>query len=136
MKNFLALITCLIMLSIGTVQATESKGIERPEIAQSCIDVGTVSQLQVIQFNQVPDFEPIVCIDYRIPDTGQTVANIGKPDEQGIYKQMLQKQALNAKYRLIPDCTMEFIGKIKTKYITHYSYNFINTYSHPPLRNN
>lgn len=120
MKKILALITCLIMLCIGTIQAKESKVNEQTNIEQSCIDVGNVPQ---IQFNQVSDTGQIVTDSYTIK----------KPDEQSD-KYILQKDALCSLYRLIPDCPIEFIGKIKTKYITHYTCNFTNPYNHPPVQ--
>lgn len=123
MKEFLALITCLIMLCVGTIQAKESKVIEQSKIEQSCIDVGNVLQIQAIQSNQTPD-------------CGQIVTNytIKQSDEQSIKSYIIQKDALCSQYRLIPDCPMEFIGKIKIKHITHYAYNFCNPYNQPPSK--
>lgn len=123
MKKFLALITCLIMLCVGTIQAKESKVSEQPKIEQSCIDVGNVPQVQVIQLNQVPDTGQMVTDNYIIK----------RSDEQSD-KYIFQKDALYSQYRLIPDCQMEFIGKIKIKYITHYAYSFCNPYNQPPSK--
>ena len=111
------------MLCIVTVQAKESKVIEQPKIEQSCIDVGIVSQVQVIQFNQVPDVGQMVADSYIIKQSGE------QSD-----KQIFQKDALCGQYRLIPDCPMEFIGKIKVKYTTHYAYSFYNPYNQPPSK--
>lgn len=111
------------MLCVGTIQAKESKVSEQPKIEQSYIDVGIVPQVQVIQFSQVPDIGRIVTDSYTIKQS----------DEQRD-KCILQKDALCSQYRLIPDCPMEFIGKIKIKYITHYAYSFCNPYNQPPSK--
>ncbi|MDR2001393.1 MAG: hypothetical protein LBQ74_00010 [Prevotella sp.] len=123
MKKFLALITCLILLCIGTVQAKESKVSGQPKIEQSCIDVGKVPKVHFIGFNQ-------------ITDAGQTMPDsyIKRTEEQSIDQHILQKEALCCQYRLIPECQIEFIGKVKTKYITHYTCNFTNPYNHPPVQ--
>ena len=111
------------MICVGTIQAKESKVSEQPKIEQSCIDVGIVPQVQVVQFSQVPDIGQIVKDNYTIKRTDE------KSD-----KQIFQKDALCSQYRLIPDCPMEFIGKHKTKYITHYAYSFCNPYNQPPSK--
>lgn len=108
------------MLCVGTIQAKESKVSEQPKIEQSCIDVGDVPQVQVIQFSQVSDVGQMVTDSYIIKQSGE------QSD-----KQIFQKDALCGQYRLIPDCPMEFIGKIKIKYTTHYAYSFCNPYNQP-----
>lgn len=122
MKKFLGFMMCLIMLCIGTVQAKESKVREQPKIKQSCIDVGYVQLVQVIQLIQVPDVGQMVTDSYMI----------GSIDNQSIEKDILQKNALCSQYRYIPDCPIEFIGSHKVKYITHYTYTFCNPYNQPP----
>lgn len=112
------------MLCIGTVQAKESKVIEQPKIEQSCIDVGINLQVQVIQFDRVSDTRQIVTNSYTIE----------KQDKQSTDKQILQKDALYSRYIFIPDCKVEFIGKHRTKYLTHYAYSFCNTYNQPPSK--
>lgn len=144
MKKFLALITCLIMLCVGTIQAKESKVSEQPKIEQECIDVGKIQQVDYVnrfekQFKQADSvFMSKICkAYYRIPDTGYTITNIytvAKSDEQSDDSYILQKDALCSQYRLIPDCPIEIIGKIKVKYITHYAYSFYNPYNQPPSK--
>jgi len=122
MKKFLALITCLIMLSVGTIQSKESKIGEQPKIEQLCVDIGEIPQLQIIQFIQAPVLGQMIMDSYTIKQV----------DKQSIEKQLLQKDALCSQYRLIPDCTIEYISKHKTKYTTHYAYSFCNPYNQPP----
>lgn len=124
MKKFLGFMMCLIMLCIGTIQAQESKESKHPKIEQSCIDVGKVLQVETIQSNQVPDVGQMVTDSYII----------GYADNQSIEKDILQKNALCSQYRYIPDCPIEFIGRHKTKYITHYVYSFCNPCNQPPNR--
>lgn len=121
MKKFLALMVCLIMLCVGTIQAKESKISEQSRTEQMCIDIGEV-QTQVIQFDQVLDCRQMITDIYTIK----------KADEQSIHKYILQKDALYSRYMLIPDCLITFIGKDRIKYITHYSYKFSNLYNQPP----
>lgn len=154
MKKFLAIMMCLIV--IGTVQSKESKVIEQPKIEQECIDVGSVPQVQVMKFSYISDSGQTIYVNrfekqfkqadsvfmskickayYRIPDTGQTITNIytvAKSDEQSDDSYILQKDVLCSQYRIIPDCPVEIIGKIKVKYITHYAYSFHNQYNQPP----
>jgi hypothetical protein len=143
MKKFLALITCLIMLCVGTIQAKESKVSEQPKkIELEYIDVGKVQQVDVMQFNHFPDVTKMIYtdrqyIDYRIPDSRQTITNIytvAQSDGQSDNSYILQKDALCSPYRLIPDCPEEIISRIRIKYTTHYAYSFCNPYNQPPSK--
>lgn len=122
MKKFLVFMMCLTMFCAGTVQAKEGKESKQPKIEQSCFDVGRVQQVQVIQFSQIPDIGQMVADSYPI----------GHPGNQGIEKDILQKDALYSQYRYIPNCPIEFTGRHKMRYITHYYYASRNTHNQPP----
>lgn len=117
MKKLLGLFFCFGFLLLGGLTQTHANPTIQYQPGYSVNDVGKMQVSAPANYTLIKEVPQHV---------------VAKIDIPAFNKQMYAKDALISQYKFIPYCPIVFLGKHKTKYITQYTYKYIESYNQPP----
>lgn len=117
MKFLLGLLFCFgFLLFAGTTEAqTQKVSIFQTTYQTSCLDIGK-PQVSIIDAKVIKGF----AID---------IQKLRLASKQAVYKTNF---ALFYRYKLVPDCPVQYIYKSRYRYTYSYSYQYPYKYNQPP----
>lgn len=125
MKYLIGLLFCLMLFTVGAATAQEKISTKETTVCTCSLDIGKVETSQ-----------SVFTIDYVKLREASKIASIKAFNEVGGYKLLkslyIDKYALLARYKHVPDCQIVFVRSNYFKYQTQYSYSYLIPYNQPP----